>query len=516
MEGVELKNYKITWDPIDDEKIPEALSEEIEELYLELPNPSKFTLKRLQGLIKKYPEVAMLRNFLSKVYSNLGESEKAQKTIELTVEKFPDYLFGRTNKAHLLILEERYVEVEGLLGEHFDLVRLYPDRDTFHVTEFLAMQYVAASYYINTNDFEQAKTRIELMKEVDPDAEEIEQAQYEYAFKLGMMQLKQKSTLKNKPGVVGTVYPESRPNFNYDITLELYDYGFDIPESLWKQFLTLDRAKVIEDLENIIKNSIQNHKQGQEYFNDEAPLHAIFILGELEAEEGLPMILEMMQQSEDYFDAVLGDLFLEVGWICMFKMSKDRISLLEDYLKKPGIPGAFKMIIIETIAQIYIHLPDKREDITAVYKRLLTFFIQEQENVDVIDDEFNGFLIADLIDLKLDQFLPEIEEMYSEGLVDPTICGLYSEVEEGMEIEEEELDYYKRELLSLGEIYKDLGFNDFYIPDDFSLPSSTPLTYNDPVETYQRKNVKVNRNDPCPCGSGKKFKKCCLGEGLYD
>lgn len=22
--------------------------------------------------------------------------------------------------------------------------------------------------------------------------------------------------------------------------------------------------------------------------------------------------------------------------------------------------------------------------------------------------------------------------------------------------------------------------------------------------------VKIGRNDPCPCGSGKKFKKCCL------
>ena len=22
---------------------------------------------------------------------------------------------------------------------------------------------------------------------------------------------------------------------------------------------------------------------------------------------------------------------------------------------------------------------------------------------------------------------------------------------------------------------------------------------------------KIGRNDPCPCGSGKKYKKCCLG-----
>jgi len=30
-------------------------------------------------------------------------------------------------------------------------------------------------------------------------------------------------------------------------------------------------------------------------------------------------------------------------------------------------------------------------------------------------------------------------------------------------------------------------------------------------ETYQRETPKVGRNEPCPCGSGKKYKKCCLG-----
>ena len=24
--------------------------------------------------------------------------------------------------------------------------------------------------------------------------------------------------------------------------------------------------------------------------------------------------------------------------------------------------------------------------------------------------------------------------------------------------------------------------------------------------------MKIGRNDPCPCGSGKKYKKCCLGK----
>ncbi len=38
-------------------------------------------------------------------------------------------------------------------------------------------------------------------------------------------------------------------------------------------------------------------------------------------------------------------------------------------------------------------------------------------------------------------------------------------------------------------------------PDDPPLPDA-------PVEQAQRAAV-TGRNDPCPCGSGKKYKKCC-------
>ena len=27
---------------------------------------------------------------------------------------------------------------------------------------------------------------------------------------------------------------------------------------------------------------------------------------------------------------------------------------------------------------------------------------------------------------------------------------------------------------------------------------------------------KIRRNDPCPCGSGKKYKKCCMNKGTED
>ena len=41
-----------------------------------------------------------------------------------------------------------------------------------------------------------------------------------------------------------------------------------------------------------------------------------------------------------------------------------------------------------------------------------------------------------------------------------------------------------------------------------------------PPDTVVREQPKIGRNDPCPCGSGKKYKKCCLkkgnGTGLFE
>lgn len=31
-----------------------------------------------------------------------------------------------------------------------------------------------------------------------------------------------------------------------------------------------------------------------------------------------------------------------------------------------------------------------------------------------------------------------------------------------------------------------------------------------------KKDQNIGRNDPCPCGSGKKYKNCCLSSGRYE
>jgi len=47
------------------------------------------------------------------------------------------------------------------------------------------------------------------------------------------------------------------------------------------------------------------------------------------------------------------------------------------------------------------------------------------------------------------------------------------------------------------------------VPDKMGIPKAMPDTRPNKEETYKRESPKVGRNDPCPCGSGRKYKKCC-------
>lgn len=55
------------------------------------------------------------------------------------------------------------------------------------------------------------------------------------------------------------------------------------------------------------------------------------------------------------------------------------------------------------------------------------------------------------------------------------------------------------------------------MPREFTISEDFDMLYGDadwideelPKEPYIRGNPKIGRNDPCPCGSGKKYKKCC-------
>ncbi len=112
------------------------------------------------------------------------------------------------------------------------------------------------------------------------------------------------------------------------------------------------------------------------------------------------------------------------------------------------------------------------------------------------------------------ELLPELRQANEEGLLDPEVSG-FVELEQELLAPEANPRECRQLITNVIEELEDWdGFQPFAawngIPpetpafDDKFLP---PPPY-DPPQPYVR-GPKIGRNDPCPCGSGKKYKKCC-------
>ena len=51
---------------------------------------------------------------------------------------------------------------------------------------------------------------------------------------------------------------------------------------------------------------------------------------------------------------------------------------------------------------------------------------------------------------------------------------------------------------------------DFFKSDSLTIQEKTVKNFPDIIKPMETPRAKIGRNEPCPCGSGKKFKKCCI------
>ena len=129
------------------------------------------------------------------------------------------------------------------------------------------------------------------------------------------------------------------------------------------------------------------------------------------------------------------------------------------------------------IKEIGIEYPDSREQCFETLTKLLTHLIYN-------DVSLNGFLISFLVNLEAVVSIDVIRKAFQNESVDHGIIGDFEDIEIAMGLrltrstQKLELDFDK---------YRQTTNHSFDLPES-----------------------KVGRNDPCPCGSGKKYKKCCL------
>jgi tetratricopeptide (TPR) repeat protein len=168
-QGTSLSSYNITFEALEIEEYPEEFEKQFEELHDLVHNNPKEAIPRLQELKEKYPEIPMLYNWLSAAFSSDGQPKEAEAIAKENYEKHPEYLFAKLNYAEFFLKCGEAEEVSNILGGKFDLKMLYPDRDTFHITEAVSFLSLTGRYCVATDKIESAQACYKVLMDIAPD-----------------------------------------------------------------------------------------------------------------------------------------------------------------------------------------------------------------------------------------------------------------------------------------------------------------------------------------------------------
>lgn len=499
--------------------ITPELFRQMESLHNKALKGGEKNIEYLLNKIEQYPNVPQIKNYLSVAYMNSGKKEKSFEVNNWIIKEHPDYLFGLLNKANEYYLNGQYEKIPELLGDLMEIKDLYPERDVFHVNELLSFSKLAVMYFSVIGNLEAAESRYEIMEELAPGHRETEtafNALMAARMKAAGNRLEEEEKTRISPEIKEynkSVQTEKLPEFENQIITELYQNDIDINHNILKEIIALPRQSVISDLKKVLWDSVCRFDYFRELDEKENldvkkltfSIHAVFLLGELKAYEALESILDTFRQGKTYIEFWYGDFVTNAFWLPLYQLTETNLDTLQNFMLTPGVYTYTKSEVSTAVMQYYYNHPEKRNDVLSWFDRVLNEFLNTQKE-NLIDSELIGLMVCEILEANFKELIPVIEKLFEKGYVAQGVCGTLNEVKQ--DFGKHDIEYWKKSKKSIFEMYDYIVKHWYSYNKEEKDKAFNSWSRNE--ETYIREEPKIGRNDPCPCGSGKKYKKCCM------
>lgn len=217
------------------------------------------------------------------------------------------------------------------------------------------------------------------------------------------------------------------------------------------------------------------------YIYDElyfASVHAVNLLGLLQSVESIPYILKRVENEADD-----SDYFLESIEYYVKSIDAKGLDYFEKYI--------FDNVEGYEVNYIFDGLLNLAQSDESCKDRVIEIFIRYIKN-ETTDPEVISTAICHLIKLTEDEYIELIRETFATKEVDELMCG-------DLEYIEMKLGLRERPNSMAEELEEIILQNSEFLKD---VQKTKPII----------RDKKIGRNEPCPCGSGKKYKKCCMNK----
>lgn len=239
----------------------------------------------------------------------------------------------------------------------------------------------------------------------------------------------------------------------------------------------------------------------------DALIPVFHLLGEWQETRAYRPLVQLMRRPTETIDYLLGDAITETGFRVVAATFDGDLQPIFEAVEDPGADDFARSAMMCALVLIAQRNPELRPEIETFFRE----FLEDCDNPG--PDLLIGWMDA-IADLGLEDMTGAVRALFDVGLIPADYCDfshflgdLQATVAAGGVPANRR---YRQSLITdaIEELSKWHCYSDAFLAEP--KPRKVSRDFAPWSEALANVIPKLGRNDPCSCGSGKKFKKCCL------
>lgn len=487
--------------------------------------------------MRKYPKTPVFLNYLSVWYSERGRRDEAEAVMRKAVDLHPDYIIAQTGLADLLIGRGENEGSMALLGPDLRIDKRFPNVDIFHRQEVISYETVSIRCLLHDDKLDMALEKYNDLKDLfpmEPRLEAIGEIFIQHSLSKLTEEFEARSSFfwdGEEPLVTSTSYV-ARPKLRLAESQWIYADEQELDMAQFKQLLACPAEDLLHDTCAIVEYGIRafgyieslvmEAEIGMEHTN--FVNDALLLMSTIDDDHALETSLHYLSCHSDIIDFYTNDYVTEEIWKCLYRLAPRRFEYLIDFVTNEKVYVYHRTCVSQALVVLYKLRTELQHEIAEWYHGFLNYVLSQE--TDSIEPQLTSNTVCDLAELNLDSLKNQVKQLYDGGYLLEDITGPYDEM----------MNFWNEDVLTRHE-YENLDpviqFKAYLkdrkkwretqetqhsstqrieLEEDQQLEDKREsyLGGREPLSLAPDSTPKVGRNEPCPCGSRKKYKKCCL------